>query len=134
MLFNIKNVNLTTEIVYVPCRGRSPALQVQDFIKKIPKQLYDTVWLYANADSVDEICQWDEQNLQQNVRIMIDFVTQFTKNGIKLGFLASEEYWENMFGGCLLFKDFPLFWYPEQPNNTPSFEDFKSFADWKTPK
>lgn len=90
-------------------------------MKKIPKELYDRVWLLANNDSTDEHCGWDAENLQQNVRLMIDFVNEFNKSSINVGFLASEEYWDDMFGGSLLFKDLPLFWHPEQPDNTPSF-------------
>lgn len=32
---------------------------------------------------------WDEENLQQNVRQMIEYVSEFNKSNIKIGFLAS---------------------------------------------
>ena len=65
---------------------------------------------------------------------MIEIVTEFNKNNYSnIGFVANSEYWDDMFGGSLLFKDFPLFWHPEEPNDNPSFSDFKTFGDWKSP-
>lgn len=65
---------------------------------------------------------------------MIEIATEFKKNDYpNIGFVANSNYWDNMFGGSSLFKDFPLFWRPEDPNNNPSFEDFKPFGDWKLP-
>lgn len=50
MLTNVKNSEMRTEIVFAPCKGHTVAVETGEFVKKVPKELYDRVWMYANND------------------------------------------------------------------------------------
>ena len=45
------------EIVFQPCRSRNVVEEIASFLKNIPRDLYDRVWLIIDSGG-DNSCQW----------------------------------------------------------------------------
>lgn len=44
-LNNARSVGMKTDIYMFPCRGKNASAQVDELIKGIPENLYDTIWV-----------------------------------------------------------------------------------------
>lgn len=120
-------------IGFYTCRGRDPVKQVDEFVKKVPKNLYDLVWLYLGQESLWYQCSPSSYTAPQNCDYMHALINEFKKNGISVGVASDESKWKDQFQTyCGDIGTLPLYWTPTADND-PSFSKFKAFGGWQQP-
>lgn len=120
-------------LTFFSCRGRDPVKQVDEFVKKISKDLYDIVYVYLGQESLWYQCSPTGYTNQQNCDYMHSLLAQFKKYNINTGIASDEGKWAAQCGTvCNDVGTYPLYWTPQADSN-PSFATFKPFGGWKAP-
>lgn len=128
-----KNAFTKVSLAFFSCRGRDPVKQVDEFVKKVSKDLYSQIWVYLGQESLWYQCSPSSFNAQQNCDYMHTLLNQFKKYNVTVGIASEESKWSDQCSNvCNDLGSYPLYWTPNA-DNIPSFSNFKPFGGWKTP-
>ena len=109
-------------------------------LDKIPKNLYDTVWidLYNDPSKYDTHCSWSAQGFDLNCQLVYELVRnlRFPYNKTSGIYTAQDQYQRmmNSVTGCqsLQYQQQAKLWYVTNNNDT-SFNDYRQIGGWSHP-
>ena len=115
------------EVYINPCYPcGNPEIQVREMIENIKEESFEYVWILV------ETYKWSNL-FELNQRFVLELASAIIGMGKKPGVITSKDDWEEIMGTSWtgMYK-FPL-WY-EECDKKPTFDGFKPFGGWKTPK
>lgn len=82
----LKDIGLKTSVVFNPCRSVDPIETAKTFAKKISKEYFDTLYIGTGSiENFDQNCKWPNYSAYQNCRYVEKLISQFQKEGFKVG-------------------------------------------------
>lgn len=122
----------SSDIIYLPCRGKDPKSEVANFVNRVHRNQYQRVWLFPSPGN-EAICSWAEK-VANKCDTLINFVNEFKSHTVPVGIFTDALFWKAEIGDCQKLSSEKLYWFPEEPNGKANFDDFKAFGGWTKPE